>query len=189
MSGWRSLIFLLWIFPFVPHGTLAAGNLMIHNGQVTIEPGPVSFALPNGWIQAPHKVESENMAMYMFGRPLTDSEGNTIIPACTFIIEPTDLTDVVFYSITKRIAKPGVEVEQVFTSERGIFSIMNAVALKGRMAIDSSRNMELILLHAINERSGIGLQVSCEAPGDLFTMVEEDFLSILKSLRFTRKME
>lgn len=164
--------------------------LGVHKGnicetQTIIAEGQFSFRLPCAWIANPDNEQTKSRGMYMYGRPVQDRNGTLILPSCTFLFVTTDSTDVVKLSANMRVRSPTMKVERLFTSSDGLLSMQNAVGIKGSFRATSESTRDVIIVDALDIAKRLFVEAVCEAPRELFRVMEDDFLLLLKTMQFT----
>ena len=133
------------------------------------------------WHMQPRQ-QRKGYIIYSFKRdPIIDSLNRSIIPNIAVIIEKiSPKTDVVTYSINKR-AKMNIKVTQTFIDGDGIINFINAVGYKGSYVDGNSLTHIVYVVHAINGDKGI--QLILDTTSETFSLVNPDFLAVLKSFR------
>ena len=149
--------------------------------QVTVPEIYWSFDLPTAYNQVPVADLGNGVSMYRFKRePIVDASGLAVHPNIGFVIEDVPAgTDPVLFSASKRRFK----VLEVYSPTSGIFSI-NAIGYLAEYeeTIDGKSYLHHIyVLHAVQGAKGI--EVILDATQSVFAEVQDEFLSVLKSLR------
>jgi len=118
----------------------------------------------------------------MFERnAITDSKGREIKPVIALIIESvTDSSDVVMYSIAKRMNVP-FDVTKVIGDDTTAFSYDNAVGYDGAYQKEDVKHIVLI---AHMRHLYAGIQIICDATDEVYKKVEKDFRDFVKSVQF-----
>jgi hypothetical protein len=98
----------------------------------------------------------------------------------------TDSTDVVKLYTNMRAKSPMIKVERTFTSSDGFLSIENAVGIKGSLRVTPESTRDVIIVDALDITKGLFVEAVCEAPQELFRVMEDDFLLLLQTMQFTK---
>ncbi len=142
----------------------------------------ISIDLPNSkWHEVVRK-EANGVIVYLFKRDVvTDSSNRQIIPNIGVIIENVpDQTDVITYSLEKRTQTPFDVLETFIHGDRRL-NYKNAVAYKGTYTDADSLLHTIYVVHAINKNKG--MQIVLDTTAQTFAEIEEEFISVLRSLR------
>lgn len=179
----RIVVSIMLIAPCVFVTLLAAAKGRSAPTDIRLADGSFAFQLPAGWIANPNNSQTAKKGVYIYGKVVKDGNGQTIIPACTFILMRTTTTDIVKLYAQRRLESP-LKVGRVFTYRDGLISLTNALGVKGSFPISENVFREVIIVDALHTPRQLFVEAVCESPSELFSVMEADFRSILGSMRF-----
>ncbi len=138
-----------------------------------------SLALPKDWslVQAQ---EVRGMTVRTYAKKV-----GKLYPTLSAVFEHTSIKTPVEYSIAKRLTL-SFQVDHVFTSENGFTDIQSAIGYEGHLTTPNSEAHAVVILHALDAERNVGAQFIFEAPSDLMPTLRAEFMSILKTIRFTK---
>jgi len=170
MKQWISILYTV---------LLATGGLACT--KTTIPDIGWSFDLPAAYKPAPVPAFGHDVSIIRFKRkPIVDASGMAIHPNVGIVIENVpDGTDVVLFSASKRRFK----VLEVYSPTSGIFSI-NAIGYLAEYSetLDGETySHRIYVLHAVQGTNGI--EIILDATASVYTDVQGEFLTVLKSLK------
>jgi hypothetical protein len=169
-------IFFLFLSAFAAHSGIAQPQKL---------PGTqVTFQLPNAeWTLADTMETESGLRVFSYKRtPILDKDSTSIIPNIAFLVEQVDTgTDIVVYSMQKRIAMP-FEVDKVYSHDdsNAIIRHPYAIGYKGHY---TQKGLEhtIYIVHLIDENWGV--QIICDATSDVFPKCDSEFLKFLRSIK------
>jgi hypothetical protein len=145
----------------------------------------LSYARPDPakWIVVQNGVDARSKAyLLMFKHtPIKDPQGRDIEPVMAVICEPvTDSSDVIKYSISKRVQVP-FDVKKLLTPQEGDFTHRNSVGYDGEYTRGSVVH-KVIVGHLRHQQ--VGVQVICDSTDGVYDQVEADMREFLRSITF-----
>ncbi len=119
--------------------------------------------------------------LHMFEHiPIKDAQGRSIKPVIAIICETVpDSLDVIRYSISKRAHTP-FKVTKVITFQDGSFGYRNSVGYEG----EYRRGVDHKVFVGHMRHGKVGLQVICDSTDGVYSHVESDMRSFLRSIKF-----
>ena len=168
----RSIVVLFCLCPF--------GKLWAQDSVFTFKEANLKLAIPNSHWHLQPREEKNGFVIYVFKRdPIQDSANRNIIPNAAVVIEKIDpKMDVISYSMNKR-ATAAFDVTKVFSHEDGTITYLNAVGYQGTYSDALAHTVYVV--HAKNGDKGV--QIILDTTTETFTVMDPEFLQILKSIR------
>lgn len=157
-------------------------------GSVTLGRAKLEYRFPGtAWTPEPPKSNNGVRAWGFSREPIDDAAGRHVIPYVAIIVEELDApTDVVVYSLQKRLKTP-FKADRVFNwQDEPRLLLKNAVAFEGNVSYPDSADPKtlllhrLVILHAVQGRYGI--MVIADSTDSVYATTHDEFLELLWSL-------
>jgi hypothetical protein len=151
--------------------------------QQIIKEAGISFKLSDSlWKRNPVRTDkTTNSIIYQYSRiPIETPDGRQVIPVITVITESIqDSMDIMVFSAIKKVKTP-FDVEEIFTSAKGLLQYENAVGYRGGYSDRNGTRHSIIIIYLINKTKGI--QVVMDIPRELYDEYRGEFEDLIRSI-------
>ena len=149
---------------------------------IVVKEAGMQFSLPDSLWEPGTRTEPGSMTLYSYKRkPITDSLNRGIVANVSILIEHVEKgLDVISWSSDRRKQVP-FKVTKVLSKEKGYLSARHAIGYEGSYVDSKKINHRIFIVYAIHQNKG--LQMICDATESVWTQVEPEFLSGIKSLQ------
>jgi hypothetical protein len=124
---------------------------------------------------------TNNATVYRYKRiPIETSDGRQVIPNITVVVETVqDSLNVMVFSAMKRVKTP-FDVEEVFTSEKGLLQYQNAIGYRGGYTDKTGIRHTILIIYLINKNKGV--QMVMDITRELYDDYKGEFEDVIRSI-------
>lgn len=150
--------------------------------QIIIEAG-IRFSLNDSlWKRNTSQNDNtKDATVYRYKRsPIETRDGKQVIPNITVVVEKVpDSTNIMVFATTKRIKTP-FDIDEVFTSERGLLKYENSIGYRGGYTDRNGIRHSIIIIYLINKNKGV--QVVMDITRELYDEYRGEFDDLIGSI-------